>query len=256
MRVDEAILYTASMIITSDGPLANIFDRVILGRRELLPEVESLAYEDKLGLSAWIHNRRVLVGSRELLNNHNVAIPNKEFEDKYLHDGRMPLYLAVEGKIAAMFVVSYQSDPDIASLLKKTERNGLTILVRTSDANITEDAIESAFRLPPNEVKIINAVAGDIFKNCREEELESTPAYILHDGKTETFLRSLLAAFSLNSLIHVSAIVQTAAAAIGLAVLAVLAFASGLTQIGAVQIIVYQLFWTLVTLTVPKLKKP
>ncbi|NLA77495.1 MAG: hypothetical protein GX851_06680, partial [Clostridiales bacterium] len=223
MRVDEEILYTASMIITSDGPLANIFDRVILGRRELLPEVESLAYEDKLGLSAWIHNRRVLVGSRELLNNHNVAIPNKEFEDKYLHDGRMPLYLAVEGKIAAMFVVSYQSDPDIASLLKKTERNGLTILVRTSDANITEEAIESAFRLPPNEVKIINAVAGDIFKNCREEELESTPAYILHDGKTETFLRSLLAAFSLNSLIHVSAIVQTAAAAIGLAVLAVLA---------------------------------
>ena len=71
---------------------------MILGKRELLPPVENLVYEDKLGLSAWIHGRRVLVGNRDLLINHNVEAPGRESELKYRHDNRQIMYLAVPEK--------------------------------------------------------------------------------------------------------------------------------------------------------------
>ena len=64
MRIDEAILYTAAVVIQSDGALSDVFDSVILSKRDMLPSVESLAYEEKLGCSGWIYNYRVLVGNR------------------------------------------------------------------------------------------------------------------------------------------------------------------------------------------------
>jgi Cu+-exporting ATPase len=163
MRIDEAILYTASVVIASGGVLAEVFDGVIIGKRELLLPVESLAYEEKLGCSCWIHNHRVLVGNRDLLVHHNVETPDKDLEDKYKSNGRNVLYLAIEGKIAAMFVVVYKANEETARYMRELEKDGITIFFRTADASITEKFLEREFQLPANVVKIINPVAGDMF---------------------------------------------------------------------------------------------
>ena len=116
MKIDDAILYTAAMVVASGGALGNLFKRVVMDKIELLPPVETLAYEDKLGLSAWIQNRRVLVGSYDLLRNHNVEVPDRAYVDRYTHDGRYPLFLAIEGKLGAMFIVSYDVDNENAKM--------------------------------------------------------------------------------------------------------------------------------------------
>ena len=77
MRVDEALLYTAAMTIQSGGTLSAVFDGVILHKCEMLPQVESLRYEERLGCSGWIYNQRVLVGNRDLLQKHNVDAPTR-----------------------------------------------------------------------------------------------------------------------------------------------------------------------------------
>jgi cation transport ATPase len=111
--IDEAIIYTASLLIASGGPLGNLFNRVIVGEKSLLPPVDTLAYEDKLGLSAWIFNRRILVGNGDLLRNHNVEIPDMALIERHLCEGRYPLYLSVDGKAAAVFIVSYDVNKNI-----------------------------------------------------------------------------------------------------------------------------------------------
>ncbi|OQA49780.1 MAG: Silver exporting P-type ATPase [Firmicutes bacterium ADurb.Bin300] len=253
MRVDEAILFTAAMIIEAKAPLSGVFDSVILGRRELLPPVETLAYEDKLGLSAWIYNRRVLVGNRQLLINHNVEAPTKDFEKKYLHDGRCPLYLAIEGKIAAMFIVSYEGNTELSAPIRAIEKNGVTLLVKTADANITEELICSALRLVPSSTKVLNAVSGDIFGELKKEIKPSADAHILHDGSAYSMLTALYAVFSLGSFKNITMIMQTVGAAIGIAVTAVLAFFAGLLQIGPIQIVFYQVFWAAFTVILLKI---
>lgn len=254
MRIDEAILYTAAMIIEANGPLSGVFDKVILGRREILPPVETIAYEDKLGLSAWIHNRRVLVGNRDLLINHNVQTPTRDFEKKYLHDGRCALYLAIEGKIAAMFIVSYEGDTTLSPLIKNIEKNGVTLLVKTADANITEELVCSALKLPPSSTKVLSAVAGDIFEECRNEVRQSSQAHVLHDGSAYSMLKALCAVFSLGSFKNITMIMQAVGGAIGVAFTAVLALSAGLLQIGPLQIIIYQIFWAVLTVILLKLR--
>ena len=148
MKVDEAILYTAAMVVASGGALGNLFKRVVMDRTELLPPVDTLAYEDKLGLSAWIQNRRVLVGSYDLLRNHNVEVPDKAFVDRQTHDGRYPLFLAIEGKLAAMFIVSYDVNEQNAKYLKRIEKESISLLLRNDDANITDNMVAKTLSIP------------------------------------------------------------------------------------------------------------
>lgn len=255
MRIDEAILYTAAVIIQSDGALTEVFDTIIGENREMLPAVESLAYEEKLGCSGWIYNYRVLVGNRDLLIKHNVEVQSKEEERKYTKGGKQLMYLAVEGKVAAMFVVAYGADEKIAHYFRALEREGVNILVKTSDANITEELIEQYFRLPRNFIKIISPVAGVMFKEYSEKETEKEPCRILSDGKVKSSLRALLAAFTINSQKNISTVLQYVGVGIGIILMAMFSFVSGLTQAGVLQIILFESLWSLLVIFVPQLVK-
>lgn len=255
MRIDEAILDAAALVIESGGPLVGIFDGVILNRREILPPVESLAYEDRLGLSAWIQGSRVLLGSRDLLINHNVIAPEKEVEQKYIQKGKKVMYLAVAGKIAAMFVISYLSNEAIGHSLRKIEENGVTILVRTTDCNITEDLLCQYFGLPLSAVKIISPVSGDIFVKYRKTVLDKSDSGIFHKGTEDSFLNSLVQALRLNKLVSINSVVQIIYAAVAVAIFALLSFLSALPSIGAGQIIAFQALWALIACLIPVFKK-
>lgn len=254
MRIDEAILYTASVVIAAGGVLADVFNGVIDGKKELLLPVESLAYEEKLGCSCWIHNHRALVGNRDLLVHHNVETPDRELEEKYKQMGKNVIYLAIEGKIAAMFIVVYKANQETAKYIRELEKDGLTIFFRTSDANITERFLEHEFGLPENVVKIINPVAGDMFTKISSTEKDRTDAKIIHDGTTKTMISALHGAFVINSFVNSSKLIQLIASIIGVIIVALLTFLSGLSQIGVWQILMYQAVWVVI-LSVPALTR-
>ncbi len=247
IQIDEAILYTASLLIKSGGPLGNLFKRVIVGETSLLPPVDSLTYEDKLGLSAWIFNRRILVGNSDLLKNHNVTIPDVALIERHLCEGRYPLYLAVDGKAAAVFIVSYDINNENARLLKSIERNSISLLVRSDDANITDEMVSGKLSLPQSGVKVLSAVSGDIYKNYCAGVTSAADALLMHDGKPHSFLSAINAALSLGSVKHILNIFQTCAMGVGLALVSALAFVSGMSALNCVQLIVVQGFFAAFT---------
>ncbi len=250
MRIDEAILYAASVVIASGGVLADVFEGVIIGKRELLLPVESLVYEEKLGCSCWIHNHRVLVGNRDLLVHHNVETPDKDLEEKYKANGRNVVYLAIEGKISAMFVVVYKSDAETARYIRELEKDGVTIFFRTADANITEKLLEHEFQLPANVIKIINPVAGEMFSKLKARDEDRRDARIVHDGSVRSMLAAIHGTFLVNSLVNSSRLIQAIASIVAVVIMALFTFLSGVGQIGVWQIIVYQIVWAVI-LSVP-----
>ena len=244
IQIDEAILYTASLLIKSGGPLGNLFKRIIVGETSLLPPVDSLTYEDKLGLSAWIFNRRILVGNGDLLRNHNVVIPDMALIERHLCEGRYPLYLSIDGKAAAVFIVSYDVNSENARLLKSIEKNSISLLVRSDDANITDEMVSTKLSLPQSGVKVISAVSGDIYKNYCEGITSTADALLMHDGKPNSFLSAINSALSLGSVKHILNIFQICAMGIGLAVVSALALVSGLSSLNCIQLIVVQGFFS------------
>lgn len=227
MRIDDAILYAAALVIGSEGPLADEFQNVILGKYDLLPSVDGLAYEERLGLSAWIGERRVLFGNRNLLVNHNVDLPDEEFEKQYTINGRRVNYLAISGKVAAMFVVKYRPVKQYRRYLQNIDRAGITILVRNTDCNITEEMVAKYYHLPVTAVKVLGPVQGDIAGKYFEAEKPFSTSGILHNGSIESSMKTLYEArrlydgVSINNILAMAFAVIAAIVGIALAILGV-----------------------------------
>ncbi len=215
IRIDDVLLYAAALVIKSGGPLRESFEQVVDGRQDLLPAVKELAYEDKLGITARIHGQKVLLGNRNLLVNHSIDVPEKSLEERYSHGGRKVMYLAVAGKLAAMFVVSYTVDKNLAPYFKMLESNGIQVLVRTNDVNVTEELISKSFGLPRETFKILSSVAGKLFKRRRDAVCDKLPAKIVHDGTAFSMLRAVSAACSMNAQMKLGSIMQIVIAALG-----------------------------------------
>lgn len=81
-RIDEAILDAAAVSIAAGGPLSSVFRRVIQNRTDILKEVDTLVYEQDMGMSGWVGGRRVLIGNRRLLENHGVDVPSRDYENR------------------------------------------------------------------------------------------------------------------------------------------------------------------------------
>ena len=65
-----------------------MFRRIIEDKVDILPAVDSLVYEQSMGLTGWVAGRRVLVGNRRLLENHGVDVPSRDYELRYTQNGR------------------------------------------------------------------------------------------------------------------------------------------------------------------------
>lgn len=215
MRIDVVLLYAAAMVIKSGGPLKECFEAVIDGRQDLLPPVRELVYEDKLGISARIYEQKVLLGNRNMLIHHSIKVPEKSFEEKYIHSGRKVIYLACNEQLAAMFVVSYSVDDDIKNYLKQLESNGIQILVRTNDVNVTENLISNRFGLSPDNFKILSSVAGRLYKRRKDAVIDRLPAGIIHDGEPQSMLKSIAACCTMALKNKIGMIVSIAVMVIG-----------------------------------------
>ena len=215
IRIDDVLLYAAALVIKSGGPLRESFEQVVDGRQDLLPPVKELVYEDKLGIAARIHGQKVLLGNRNLLVHHNIDVPEKSIEERYSHSGRKVMYLAVAGKIAALFVVSYAVDKNLTPYLKRLERNGIQVLIRTNDVNVTEQLISKSFGMPQENFKMLSSVAGRLFKRRRDAVSDRLPARIVHDGTAYSMLKAVAAACDVAGKIKIGSIVQIVLSVLG-----------------------------------------
>ena len=251
VRVDDAVLTAASMLIAAGGPISSLFENVIMAHNELLLRVEDLKYEERLGLTGWIRNRRVFIGNRKLLENHNIEIPMSIDESKYVGGNRQIIYLADAGKIAAFFVVSYGRNKKIAEYLRRIENNGINILVRTMDSNINEKFIAQCFDLPLNSVKVVSNTAGEVLRNYAEHTVNREDAKLIHNGTAAAFLHAVSSASKLCETAGKISTLQTFCMGAGLLLTVLIMIFSGPLSLTALPVCISQLLWIAIAAILP-----
>lgn len=254
-KADDVILKTAAVIMKTKSPLSYVFDDVVIGKQTILPDVDGVVYEDRLGTSAWIYRKKILVGTRDLLIHHGVQVPKEEFEAKYTRKGRKILYLAVTGKIMAMFVVSYNADPALKRALRKLEKSGMTILVKSSDPFINDESIAELFALPDGFVRVMNSSNGRAFEKYSNMCAEKSPAYVVHNGSALGFVSAMSGAENLEETRKMLSVLISFGSALGIGVVTLLAVVSGIGQLGAVNIVIFQALWCIFVEIVSKIKR-
>lgn len=223
-RIDEAILDAASVSIRAGGPLSHVFRRMIVGKVDMLHEVDTLVYEQDMGLSGWISGRRILIGNRRLLDNHGIDIPSRDYEERYAKNGRQLVYLSIAGELSAMFVVSYVADPKVKRVLKSLTDRHITLLIRTCDQNVTEDLVTSVFGLNGFYVELLNAPAGRSFEGLVGGVSEAEPAQIVSEKGSLGMMMAFARCRRLRSGVRFFAVLQSLVACLGLALCVTSAF--------------------------------
>lgn len=226
-RIDEAILDAASVSIRAGGPLSHVFRRMILNKVDMLHEVDTLVYEQDMGLSGWVSGRRVLIGNRKLLDNHGIDIPSKDYEERYAKGGRQLVYLSIAGELSAMFVVSYIADPQMKKILTDLTHRRITLLVRTCDPNVTESLIASTFSLNGFYVELLGAPAGRSFEALVDGVSAQEPAGVVSTGGIDRMMDALAKCRRLRTGARWFTAIQAAVGVLGIALTAGMAFASG-----------------------------
>lgn len=254
-KVDDALLLTAAIIMKTKSPLAHVFDDVIVGKQAILPEVDGVIYEDKMGTSAWIYQKKVLVGNRDLLIRHGISVPKEDYESKYAKNGRKALYLAVAGKISAMFVVSYSADSDLKRELKKLEKSGITILLKSCDPYINEESIMEIFGLPEGFVRVMTSSNARVFEKYSDMVVEKSPAYTVHDGSALGFISAIRGSENLIGTENMLSVLVSFGSAIGFGVVALLGLLNGMSQINAINVIIFQMIWSIFVLIISKIRR-
>ncbi|MBQ8083707.1 MAG: hypothetical protein IJ241_05960 [Clostridia bacterium] len=215
--------------------------------------MDGLAYEERLGLSAWIGERRVLFGNRSLLLNHNVELPEEEFEKQYTVNGRKVNYLAISGKVAAMFVVKYRPVKQFRRYLQNIDRAGITILVRNTDCNITEEMVSKYYRLPVTAIKVLGPVQGDVAgKYFAAEKAESTSG-VLHNGSIESSMKTLYEARRLYDGVSINNILAIAFSVIAVIVGLALAIV-GVDALSDARLLLFQAVFAVIGVGLPALR--
>lgn len=240
VRMDDAMLYAAAMVIRSGGPLTGVFDQMVVNRRDILPTVKSFSYEEKMGVSGWIYNQKVILGNRAMMTNHNVEIPSGVDEDKYLMRGNEVMYLAIAHKLAAMIVVNYAPNRKIASYLKKLRDSGVSVLVRNCDPNVTERMISLSFDMRLDNIKIISSASGRVFKKYKARPKVATRAVCVHDGSTYTFIESLCTAASLRHTFKISDLMTYIGIGMSFAIVLILSAMNVIADLPAIFVILMQ----------------
>ena len=248
-RIDEAILDAASVVISCDGILSGVFLNMVGGNRRMLKPVENLAYEDGLGISAWVSGKRVLIGSRDLMHHHGIDCPSKDFESRYVRDGRRVFYIASSGELSAMFVVSYNPDPDRAQQLAELQRRGVSVVVHTTDPNLTVELIAGAFGLKRTGLKVLPAKLHAEYGMLTQPKARIA-AGAAHSGGAAGVLSLLRAAAAVRASVMHGAVAQVIGIVAGYGLVAFMAFTSSLSLASSAVLLGYGLVWMLLTAVV------
>lgn len=249
-HIDTAIVYAASILSEAGPTLRDVFMNMLGENRSLLAKVDDRQTIYGKGYVGWINKRRVLVGNRALMQEYGIKIPSLEYEQHHTVNQRRVIYLAVSGKLFAMFQVAYQRDPDTAAVLETLHHAGLSLVVDCDDFNCDVRLLETAYSLPAGSVKVLTsgehqAVAPAV------AWLPESEGNVLHLGSFASFVGGLQAAAGAAEGEHKAAIVLTVSVLFSCAVGVLLTLTGGLVTLPLAGIVLYQAAWCVLALVFP-----
>ena len=253
-RIDLAILYAASVLIAGCDTLRDVFMNIIQGKTNILFPVESLENDPGFGFTAWVKDKRVIIGNRAMMEKQGVEIPSLDYENRYTKGKKQPIYLAVSGRLFGMFLVSYKANEQAAHVLESLNRQGVSVLVKSDDFSLTTSLISQVYGLEEGSVKVLSGAERHALAPVTEYQ-QYSPGCMAHIGSFASFVGGLLAAAGAASAERTSSLVQAAGILVSVVLAVLLAFTGGMAALALPALVLYQAAWTVLTLMIPMLKR-
>lgn len=255
-RVEEGMLAAAAVLKEAKNPMACVFNRIVEEQGGKLPKVESVMYEDRLGLVGWVNGERILIGNRSMLDKYAITPPSEEFEEKQKKEGRLVTYLVRSNELLAMFVTTYDTTLRIAEQLQRAEANGVSLLVHTTDCNVTGEKIASDFGIYYRSVKVLPTGLGNVCQEITSAKEDSSRAYLATKGSFLSLIRAISGCIRLKSNISLAVVIQLIGIILGVLIMSSLVLFAGVGALKNLEVLLFVVFWAAAALIAPSVQKP
>ena len=163
----EVLTLLAAAEAQSEHPVASAILRAAQQRNLTVPQVSDFDSIPGFGVSAKMGRQALLAGADRLMRREGVGLPDKDPALAMAQRGRTPLYLAVDGRLAAVVGVADPVKPTTPAAIAALQALGLRVVMITGDNQATANKIAAelgiahvvAEVLPAGKVDAIKALA-------------------------------------------------------------------------------------------------
>lgn len=254
--LQDTIIRAASLTENLSSTLAPIFKK-IAGTSDImvLPDSDTVKYEDKMGISGWVDNRLLFIGNRTLMEAHGIDVPPLEVDRKILRSGYFPVYVATGDKACAMLVIQYNVDAYVARELRRLTSAGVTLLINSSDQNLTEEMICDYLGLYDDSVKVMTAAGCHMYNNSISEA-ESISAPAAYKGSTMVLATVMNCALKIKRANLLLTILHIISLVLGVVLFAYTSLSGSGNLMSETSVLVYTLISTIASYLIYLTSKP
>lgn len=252
--LEECLLMAASLCWRSGSVLNNAFYKILKGKTDMLYPVESYIYEDELGLSGWIDNKRVLLGTRKLMESHSIdGLPPVSKEKEYAK-GNVVIYLSISGVVSTMFVVRVTPSLSVTRWIQELEDEGIVLVVRTVDSFLSAQYLAKLFDIESGSIKMLP------FRFTKEYEQETeytdrVSSSLLCGGHFQSFAMLVTGVKRVKAATQLGIAMQVGAFGLGAAICVVSMILGNFSQVTPMLIVLYNLVFSAITLALLNSRK-
>ena len=254
-RTEEAIQYAASLTQHAGSILKELFASAIVAEERLILPVENYAYDEGKGISGWIQNKRALLGTREMMIDHNVeGLPPVHKEDEMTSGGNHVLYLSVSGSLSAVFIIKLEASRKVRHWIEMLMRENIFLLIRSNDALLTQRGIAKMFAIPEETIKVLPARLEPEYM-AETARVETGKPSMLCAGRLAGFVQPLVGAKKIRAASTVGLTIQIVTAVLGMLYVLIFVLLSAYEDVSGGILLIYQVICSLVTAFAVRLKE-
>ncbi|MBQ3077563.1 MAG: hypothetical protein IJC43_06875, partial [Clostridia bacterium] len=250
--LEESVLVTASLAHALGLPLEHVLLRMLDNRSDRLLSLTEVRHLEGGGVQAFVGGNVALLGRETFMQQHMIHIPKDDVAPAIERSGRTPLYLAMGGRLAAVFSIDYTIEPLNARMLARLTGAGAGLLLSTMDPLMTGELAEWIAGLEPGSVRTISPMqqsrllreAADAEAKTPEGEGLSVPA-VAQSNSALALAWAMLASVQLRAAARINTAVSLLAAAAGALLVSVLISSGALTTLGYPGLLLFELAWLL-----------
>ena len=177
---DDVLALAAAVERTSEHPLAKAVVDGAAARGLEPPSPQAFAAVPGHGVDATVRGRRVLLGNERLMHLNAVEMDALSARAAQLAgEGKTPMYLAVDGRLAGLVAVADTVKPDSVAAIARLRGLGLEVVMLTGDNRRTADAIA---RLVGVDRVLAEVLPQDKAHEVRALQLEGRRVGMVGDG--------------------------------------------------------------------------
>ena len=247
-RIDQndSAIFAALLIREAGSVLAPCFDSFLEQMDIVIPPVENFLYEERQGYSAWVLDRKVLVGNRQMLLNHSVSVPTKEQEKAYAK-GRHVMYVVIDGEITATFLVGYKVHSSLKKYSRDFNKTGLVLMLNSREAFLDEETVAGKLSIDASSVKILSSKAIAIMEKYNKRYDRQVSTGLLCSGKKRSLMHLIMGCYNAGASDRFILIMMLLGQLLGFLVLVLSAVLDMKLLFNPVAIVAVRLIWSVIT---------